>query len=26
VADCSGSCHFDGVTRSPEHRASGGGW
>ena len=26
VADCSGSCHFDGVTRSTEHRASGGGW
>jgi hypothetical protein len=26
VADCSGSCHFDGVTRGTEHRASGGGW
>jgi hypothetical protein len=26
VADCSGSCHFNGVTHSTQHRASGGGW
>jgi hypothetical protein len=26
VADCSGSCHFGGVTRSGEHRPSSGGW
>jgi len=26
VADCSGSCHFDGQNRSNEHRPSAGGW
>lgn len=26
MPDCSGSCHFGGVTYSTQHRASGGAW